>query len=150
MAGTPPPAVRFSLLKLAICAKPPPKGTPPAPPKGIPPARNTFGPLWGYFGSLWVHFGATLRSCPVPCELKPVPYELKVTKVLAFLKEYKENHKPVRAMNGKRGFSVYSMYIQCMFNVYSMYMQCIFKITKYDLADARCTRCRSPPTMQLV
>ena len=92
--------MRFSLLKLAICAKPPPKGTPPAPPKGIPPARNTFGPLWGYFGSLWVHFGGTLRSYPVPCELKPVPYELKVSKVLAFLREYKENHKSARVRSG--------------------------------------------------
>ena len=31
-----------------------------------------------------------------------------------------------------------------------MYMQCIFKVTKYDLADARCTRCRSLPAMQPV
>ena len=64
-------------------------------------------------------------------------------------------------MNGKRGssvysmyipciFNVYAMYIQCIFNVYAMYIQCIFKVTKYDLADARCTRCRSPPAMQPV
>ena len=56
---------------------------------------------------------------------------------------------------------LYAMYIQCMFNGYSMYMQCIsnvcsvyiqynFKVTKYDLADARCTRCRSLPAVQPV
>ena len=31
-----------------------------------------------------------------------------------------------------------------------MYVQCVVKVTKYDLADARCTRCRSPPAMQPV
>ena len=33
---------------------------------------------------------------------------------------------------------------------YAMYIECIFKVTKDGLADARCTRCRSPPAMQLV
>ena len=31
-----------------------------------------------------------------------------------------------------------------------MYIQCVDKVTKYDLADARCTRCRSHPAMQPV
>ena len=31
-----------------------------------------------------------------------------------------------------------------------MYVQCIFMVTKYELADARCTRWRSPPAMQPV
>ena len=31
-----------------------------------------------------------------------------------------------------------------------MYIQCVVKVTKYDLADARCTRCRSHPAMQPV
>ena len=47
-------------------------------------------------------------------------------------------------------FNVYLIDIQCIFNVHSMYVQCMFKVTKYDLADARCTRCRSPPAMQPV
>ena len=47
-------------------------------------------------------------------------------------------------------FSIYLIEIQCIFDVHSMYVQCIFKVTKYDLADARCTRCRSLPAMQLV
>ena len=42
------------------------------------------------------------------------------------------------------------MDIPCIRNVYSMCVQYIFKVTKYDLADARCTRCRSLPAVQPV
>ena len=42
------------------------------------------------------------------------------------------------------------MDIPCIRNVYSMCVQYIFNVTTYDLADARCTRCRSHPAMQPV
>ena len=90
-------------------------------------SRVHFGSLWDHFGSLWVtlellwvtlgHFGVTLGSLWVTLGSYPVPCGLKVLKVLPFPRKNKEKHKPVRAMNGKRVFNVFSMNAQCIFNV---------------------------------
>ena len=84
----------------------------------------TFGSLSATFWSLFDHFLVTFR---VPFKVfYPIP--LKGRKHWLFLRKNNKKHKPVRAMNGKRGFSVYSMYIPCIFSVYSMHVQCIFNV----------------------
>ena len=70
--------------------------------------------------------------------------------ILVYVGKYAWAFACIFSMYVQCTFCVHSVYIHRIFIVYSMYIQCIVKVTKYDLADARCTRCRSHPAMQPV